>query len=177
MIQKLKAMFDADDRAVSPVIGVILMVAITVILAAVIASMTLGLGDSFGQTAPTATLSMSDADGTFSPTDTNTEDAVVFTHDGGQDIAASEVKVVLRSAADNGEIATWNDGSFDTSDGLGLNLNGNTLTATDTISTGDTLTIFDDATTNHALSAGDVKIQVIHKPSGNVVSENTVTVS
>lgn len=35
-----------DDKAVSPVIGVILMVAITVILAAVIASFVLGLGDT-----------------------------------------------------------------------------------------------------------------------------------
>jgi len=41
---KLKQLF-ADDDAVSPVIGVILMVAITVILAAVIASFVLGLGD------------------------------------------------------------------------------------------------------------------------------------
>ena len=35
-----------DDDAVSPVIGVILMVAITVILAAVIAAFVLGLGDT-----------------------------------------------------------------------------------------------------------------------------------
>jgi len=35
-----------DERGVSPVIGVILMVAITVILAAVIASFVLGFGDS-----------------------------------------------------------------------------------------------------------------------------------
>jgi len=41
-----------DDDAVSPVIGVILMVAITVILAAVIASFVLGLGDSAGDKAP-----------------------------------------------------------------------------------------------------------------------------
>jgi len=40
-----------DDDAVSPVIGVILMVAITVILAAVIASFVLGLGDQ-QETAP-----------------------------------------------------------------------------------------------------------------------------
>ncbi|MFD1512527.1 type IV pilin [Halomarina rubra] len=46
MFDKIKSTFVGDDRAVSPVIGVILMVAITVILAAVIASMTLGLGDS-----------------------------------------------------------------------------------------------------------------------------------
>jgi flagellin-like protein len=40
---------DMDDRGVSPVIGVILMVAITVILAAVIASFVLGFGDSVSQ--------------------------------------------------------------------------------------------------------------------------------
>lgn len=39
-------LFEGDDRAVSPVIGVILMVAITVILAAVIGTFVLGLGDS-----------------------------------------------------------------------------------------------------------------------------------
>ena len=38
-----------DDRAVSPVIGVILMVAITVILAAVIAAFVLDLGGSVGE--------------------------------------------------------------------------------------------------------------------------------
>ncbi|QSG08394.1 type IV pilin [Halapricum desulfuricans] len=40
----------SDDDAVSPVIGVILMVAITVILAAVIASFVLGLGDTTNTT-------------------------------------------------------------------------------------------------------------------------------
>jgi len=45
-----------DDDAVSPVIGVILMVAITVILAAVIASFVLGLGDQASNTTPQAVL-------------------------------------------------------------------------------------------------------------------------
>lgn len=40
---------DTDERGVSPVIGVILMVAITVILAAVIASFVLGFGDSVSE--------------------------------------------------------------------------------------------------------------------------------
>ena len=43
-----------DDDAVSPVIGVILMVAITVILAAVIATFVLGLGEQVSDTAPNA---------------------------------------------------------------------------------------------------------------------------
>ncbi len=41
-----------EDRAVSPVIGVILMVAITVILAAVIGTFVLGLGDQVQSTTP-----------------------------------------------------------------------------------------------------------------------------
>ncbi|MCY4732257.1 type IV pilin N-terminal domain-containing protein [Natronomonas gomsonensis] len=53
---ELKHLFTADDdnRAVSPVIGVILMVAITVILAAVIGTFVLGLGDQVQQTSPNA---------------------------------------------------------------------------------------------------------------------------
>jgi flagellin-like protein len=43
-----------DNRGVSPVIGVILMVAITVILAAVIGTFVLGLGDSLSNSAPQA---------------------------------------------------------------------------------------------------------------------------
>ena len=46
-----------DDDAVSPVIGVILMVAITVILAAVIGTFVLGLGDNVQET-PTAGVSV-----------------------------------------------------------------------------------------------------------------------
>jgi len=42
----------ADDDAVSPVIGVILMVAITVILAAVIGTFVLGLGDQVQNSPP-----------------------------------------------------------------------------------------------------------------------------
>ena len=47
----LKDFVSDEDRAVSPVIGVILMVAITVILAAVIGTFVLNLGDSVQQNA------------------------------------------------------------------------------------------------------------------------------
>ncbi|WP_226010733.1 type IV pilin [Halomicrobium salinisoli] len=49
---RIKELLERDD-AVSPVIGVILMVAITVILAAVIASFVLNLGDQAQQQTPT----------------------------------------------------------------------------------------------------------------------------
>ena len=71
-----------DDDAVSPVIGVILMVAITVILAAVIASFVLGLGDQAGSVAPQASFT-SDYD--------TSEENLTITHDSGDSIIASQV--------------------------------------------------------------------------------------
>jgi len=66
-----------DDDAVSPVIGVILMVAITVILAAVIATFVLGLGDQVSQNNPQASFSFS--------YDSSSGDLTI-THDGGKGI-------------------------------------------------------------------------------------------
>jgi len=63
-----------DDDAVSPVIGVILMVAITVILAAVIASFVLGLGDSADEVQPNSSFSFD--------TDTDTPELTVTLTDG-----------------------------------------------------------------------------------------------
>ncbi|MDT3434522.1 type IV pilin N-terminal domain-containing protein [Haloarcula sp. 1CSR25-25] len=83
---ELKRFFN-DDDAVSPVIGVILMVAITVILAAVIATFVLGLGDQVSNTAPQASFS-TDYDATV---DTNGQ--VKITHDGGDSIKASNLYI------------------------------------------------------------------------------------
>ncbi|WP_336135551.1 type IV pilin N-terminal domain-containing protein [Natronomonas amylolytica] len=78
-----------DDDAVSPVIGVILMVAITVILAAVIGTFVLGLGDQVQQTAPNAQFSWDyDSSG-----GAGGEGEVVVTHDGGDGITASQISV------------------------------------------------------------------------------------
>jgi flagellin-like protein len=75
-----------EDRAVSPVIGVILMVAITVILAAVIGTFVLGLGDQVSESAPQAQF-------TF---DQNSTD-ITITHDGGDSIPAETINVTVGS--------------------------------------------------------------------------------
>ncbi|MFK5604269.1 MULTISPECIES: type IV pilin [Haloferax] len=72
----------AEDDAVSPVIGVILMVAITVILAAVIGTFVLGLGDQVGDTAPQASFGF-DYNGT----------ALTVTHESGTSIDAAQVNI------------------------------------------------------------------------------------
>jgi flagellin-like protein len=70
----------ADDEAVSPVIGVILMVAITVILAAVIGTFVLGLGDQVQSTAPSAQIA------------TNQDTAMLT--DGGAEVGFKRVELV-----------------------------------------------------------------------------------
>jgi flagellin-like protein len=74
-----------DDDAVSPVIGVILMVAITVILAAVIATFVLGLGEQVSDTAPQASFDFE--------TDATAGD-ITITHAGGATIDRENLKVL-----------------------------------------------------------------------------------
>jgi len=90
---ELRTLID-DDDAVSPVIGVILMVAITVILAAVIATFVLGLGEQVSQTAPQASFSFDYEDGTTSATCGGGSDGdLTVTHNGGKTIEAGRLKV------------------------------------------------------------------------------------
>ncbi|WP_178917741.1 type IV pilin N-terminal domain-containing protein [Natronomonas gomsonensis] len=74
---------DESERAVSPVIGVILMVAITVILAAVIGTFVLGLGDQVQQTSPNAQWDW----------DQNSSNALEITHEGGDSVTATNLEV------------------------------------------------------------------------------------
>jgi len=87
---RLKNLFDEtdDSRAVSPVIGVILMVAITVILAAVIGTFVLGLGDQIDST-PQASFSF-DLD-----EDATTNGNLTIQHNGGDTLDNSSIAVQL----------------------------------------------------------------------------------
>ncbi len=86
-----------DDRAVSPVIGVILMVAITVILAAIIGALVLGIGTGT-QATPQANFEFEtyDDDGDGDP------DAVGASHAGGERFEADTVEFQIA-----GDTSTW----------------------------------------------------------------------
>jgi flagellin-like protein len=103
-----------DDDAVSPVIGVILMVAITVILAAVIASFVLGLGNSATNTNPQASFSF-EFEEVEESSNNGPQGLVTISHDGGDTISDNELYV--RGAGFNG--TDVGSGSFGTS---GVNL-------------------------------------------------------
>jgi flagellin-like protein len=82
-----------DDDAVSPVIGVILMVAITVILAAVIGTFVLGLGDQVQSTSPQASFNFD-----YTNSSGNPGDQLAITHDGGDAISASDINASVSNA-------------------------------------------------------------------------------
>ncbi len=90
--------FGREEKAVSPVIGVILMVAITVILAAVIASFVFGIGSKAPKTAPQAQLALADAQTSLPKKTSSTGGYIpVFTisHNGGDSIACSDMKIMI----------------------------------------------------------------------------------
>ncbi|WP_424019524.1 type IV pilin [Halorientalis pallida] len=90
----------SDDDAVSPVIGVILMVAITVILAAVIATFVLGLGEQVSSTAPQASFAFQ-----FDETNTDKAGRLTITHDGGDSVKATQL--YLRGQNGSNAVSTF----------------------------------------------------------------------
>ena len=116
---------DEDERAVSPVIGVILMVAITVILAAVIAAFVLDLGQDTSAD-PSAGITFDD-DGDEVTVQFNTDDRTegeVFVHcdgvggDGLTDENAADVlSIGETTTCDSGEEITVG-AEFDGSEGV-----------------------------------------------------------
>jgi len=106
MIDDIQKRLTAEERAVSPVIGVILMVAITVILAAVIGTFVLGLGDDVAQDVNAGVTVDQDAE--------NTEVTVTWTSEGNADGVFLRSNATTASGTDITEIG----GSQTVSSGL-----------------------------------------------------------
>ena len=96
---QLKRLF-ADDDAVSPVIGVILMVAITVILAAVIGTFVLGLGKNVQSTSPTASI-------TFDQIDDGGTTKVKISHDGGDPLKEGQISIIAPGSPYDTKVDNW----------------------------------------------------------------------
>jgi flagellin-like protein len=122
-----------EDRAVSPVIGVILMVAITVILAAVIGTFVLGLGDQVSESAPQAQFTF-DYDGAGN---------ITVTHDGGDAIEAGDLSVTSSVAID---LAKNSSSGYTGSPAESVALDNTAYESDDTVSAGDTILVQRDGT-------------------------------
>jgi flagellin-like protein len=151
-----------DDRGVSPVIGVILMVAITVILAAVIASFVLGLGGN-NEPAPSPTVE----------SDFSTE-TLNFSVTGGDEFDPSVATVdaeitVENTASSNTETVTFSDVAIDGSDTQSYSIGGagdvvyNNDISGDSVSAGDEFSFELNGGTDDEIAMWEV--EVIWNPS------------
>lgn len=148
----VKALFD-DDEAVSPVIGVILMVAITVILAAVIATFVLGLGDQISNTAPQASFSFD-----YTEDGNDNGDTLQVTHNGGETITANEVVGAVTGAQDGDSSVTYDGDLYGTSSSSEVNAG-----SSDTINAGS----FSGSVSDLDLSGATVRVTYQPAAGGN----------
>jgi len=161
---------DDDERAVSPVIGVILMVAITVILAAVIGAFVLQLGDSVSQTAPQASIGVDSI--------TADDNEIVLRHSGGDTVEWDETQLIVEKegAANNLEWAGTGSGAFSPADEATIITDDETnATLTNATLTTNGTTIDEDSANAFALTSDDrVTITLIDQSSGEIIFEREI---
>lgn len=158
---QLKQLF-TDEDAVSPVIGVILMVAITVILAAVIGTFVLGLGENV-QSAPQATLQVQEntADNSFD-----------LRHGGGDQIEYDDFEVVIEGSDGEG---TYSYESVDLSSGSVSDDNYASDGDDDVLAVGEVDQIVLGVTGGS--STTEVTVTLVHTPSDNIVLEQDIEIA
>ena len=183
MIDELKERYTAfveDKTGVSPVIGVILMVAITVILAAVIGTFVLGLGDSVNSSQPSASLSISDAPEPYNETSNTGETNATFriNHNNGDTLNEENIRITVREQDSNALVVDLDPASANYTDDASDHwayLNGEELKANDDIELNDAVTLYDgNSSTNDLSNQTTYQVTVIHTPSESTLAQRNV---
>jgi flagellin-like protein len=166
---QLKERIDAmDDRGVSPVIGVILMVAITVILAAVIGTFVLDLGQSAGQSAPQASLSVT------ADSSTNT---ITIEHTGGDGINSGNTRLIIEAGGGTTTFDQESDSTLSVggSADIGLDTQGNSDDSVQTWAGDSSVYSSVDGGADPFDSGDQITITLIDTDSQRQIFETTIT--
>lgn len=97
---------DPHHRAVAPLISVVLMVAITVILAALLGTFMIDLGEHTPRDAPTTSLGITDAANTYDPA-ANDQALFVIEHQAGDDLDLATTRITIRHEDATKPVLTW----------------------------------------------------------------------
>lgn len=170
------------NRAVSPVIGVILMVAITVILAAVIGTFVINISQEAGDSAPHVSIGASDHSDSFDATVNGTKMFLV-NHNGGETIALDSILIQIRYNSNNSLVDEWdapesknptNNDDYD----AWLQVNGVNATAGDSLGTGDRMLIkyntSGSGTDGTYADKTDYRIMIVDKASDKSIVDTVV---
>jgi flagellin-like protein len=167
-LKQAKDLLTGDERAVSPVIGVILMVAITVILAAVIGTFVLGLGDQVSESAPQASFSVDDVD--------TANNQVTISHTGGDTLKSDDVTIKMENQNGDTLSASASDGTGEklgTADDLVLDVSVPEFLYAGTEAYGTTY----DQSGLTAISDGDtITVTLVDESSGQIIFEQEIDV-
>lgn len=176
MIARIRRLFE-DDGAVSPVIGTLLMVSITVIIAAVIGTYVIGLGNQFTRTAPQALIGVENSTGTNLTSSTDHSQITITLKHGGTDTLSAdetEFKVDHRGTSITFDQPSPDDAKFTTADTMTITLDEDDPDTIDWPGN-DALyntTGFDG---NETLDSSPVTVTFIHTPTGQIITELTTT--
>lgn len=159
-----------DEGAVAPVIGIVLLVAITVILAAVIGAFALGIGGQTSETAPQASLSIDEVD--------ETTNSLLLKHGGADPIETEETTVRVEVAGttiifDSDALAT--EVSFQTGDVANVTTQ-NQATGNADINISGTMAWEVTSGTTPLNTNDEFTITWIDESSGQVIAEQSGTV-
>jgi len=156
-----------NEEGVSPVIGVILMVAITVILAAVIAAFVFGMGGSLNEAPPTVSLTAS------SNAATSGSD-IIIKHSGGDLLKGSEWKVSVVAAGNNTAYVS-SDSADDFTVGGQLIIENNETVATSS-NTFSTTWKYDSSAGDALVKGNKYDVKIVHIPSNSLVLDTEVDI-
>nr|AGF93070.1 membrane/secreted protein [uncultured organism] len=145
------------EKGISPVVGTILLVAVTVIIAGTIAAFVMGLGTP--SETPTASITASD--------NTETDGFITVTHEGGDALEPSKLRMTV-DAGDSSAVLEG-DGGSDGDFTVWYSLDGQ-----DKFSVGYDATIDDSATVD---SGETVTVSLYDTESGGKIAETSVTES
>ena len=163
---KANRIFSRDEEAVSPVIGVILMVAITVILAAVIAAFVFGMGGNLKEAPPSVSLTAASNSATTGPD-------VVIKHVGGEALIGSDWKFsVVPEGNTSAYVTTASDDDFEV--GMQLVINTRETTTRSATSWGSDWEYSDPD--GDAMTTGKYTVQVVHIPSNSMVLDSVIDI-
>jgi len=137
-----------DEKGVSPVIGVILMVAITVILAAVIASFVFGLGSKAPKSAPQAQLVVTKAVN-------NSTETIYIQHQGGEQIKLADMQIIVTNGTASEAIPV-------TKSNVSVN-----VTEDDFFSVGEELKV--NTTKDYGKVGATITVRVVHIPTNQQI--------
>ena len=164
---KANKKFSKDEEAVSPVIGVILMVAITVILAAVIAAFVFGMSGSLNQSPPNVSIGAR-----------SSGNDLIVTHNGGDVLLGNEWKISVVPEGDSPEYVLSN-GSDTFEVGQQIKFTTTSIETPDLTNPFDfdgASWVYTETSPAVAFSAGSrYDVIVIHTPSKSKVLDTTIT--